>query len=191
MSKTLLILGAGGHGRSLAEAALASKQWADVVFLDDNWPNLKEVMGYPVLGKVTEIAVKALHCDGAIAAVGNNVVREQWITFINHSHIKLVSIVHPFTWVSPSAEIDAGSAVMAGAVIGAHAVLGKGVIVNAGAVVDHDAKLDDLVHLGVGVKLAGGVIVGRLAWLQAGCCAGYNVTVPEAEVYTPGTILGI
>lgn len=36
--KTLLILGAGGHGKSVAETALLRGEWESVVFLDDAWP---------------------------------------------------------------------------------------------------------------------------------------------------------
>ena len=78
---------------------------------------------------------------------------------------------------------------MAGAVVGTHVTLGKGCIVNANATVDHDAVLEDFAHLGVGVQLAGGVVVGRGAWLQAGCSAGYGVVVSSEAVMKPGTAL--
>lgn len=99
MSKTLLVLGAGGHGKSVAEAALLGGEWESVIFLDDAWPDVTEALGCEVLGKVADIASVASRCQGAIAAVGNNAVREQWVDLIERAGIELVTIVHPKAWV--------------------------------------------------------------------------------------------
>lgn len=188
--KTLLILGAGGHGRSVAEAALLSKEWDKVVFLDDAWPDVTEALGCKVLGKVVDIFSIADQCEGAIAAVGNNAVREQWIAILEQAGVDLVSVAHPRAWVSPSAKVGAGTAVMAGAVVGTLSEVGRGVIINANATVDHDVVMEDLSHIGVGVQLAGGVRVGARAWLQAGSSCGYHVNVAPGALHGPGTVLG-
>jgi len=187
--KTLLVLGAGGHGKSVAEAALLRGEWESVIFLDDAWPRTTEALSCKVVGKVADIGKVAAQCQGAIAAVGNNAVREQWIGLIEQFGVELVSIVHPKAWVSPAAKLGVGSAVMAGAVIGTASEVGNGAIVNANATVDHDVQMGDLSHIGVGVQLAGGVKIGARAWLQAGACCGYNVQVAEGEMVLPGTAL--
>lgn len=187
--RTLLILGAGGHGKSVAEAALLSGEWSKVFFLDDAWPEVTEALGCEVLGKVADIESVASRCQGAIAAVGNNAVREQWIDLIELAGIDLVSITHPKAWVSPSAVVGAGTAVMAGAVVGTVSEVGKGVIINANATVDHDVVMEELSHIGVGVQLAGGVRVGARAWLQAGSSCGYYVVVEPGVKLGPGTVL--
>lgn len=188
--RTLLVLGAGGHGKSVAEAALLSKEWDKVAFLDDAWPAVTEALGCQVVGKVSDIASIADECQGAIAAVGNNAVREQWIEQIELAGVELVSVVHPRAWVSPSAKVGAGTAVMAGAVVGAVSEVGRGVVINANATVDHDVVMEELSHIGVGVQLAGGVRVGARAWLQAGSSCGYNVVVEAGVLHGPGTVLG-
>lgn len=190
MTRTLLILGAGGHGKSVAEAALLSGEWQAVCFLDDAWPGAQQALEWPVLGKPDAIADWAAQCDGAVASVGNNRVRQQWTQMIVQAGVPLVSVVHPRAWVSPSAVVGAGSTVMAGAVVGTASTLGEGVIINSNATVDHDVVLGDYAHLGGGVHLAGGVKVGDGAWLQAGSCCGYNVTVPAHTLHGPGSVLG-
>src|SRR5690554_7571843 len=157
MDRTLLILGAGGHGKSVAEAALLAGVWQNIVFLDDAWPQVSEAFGFAVAGKVSATAEWQGRCQGASAAVGNNVVREQWIGHIEGAGIELVSVIHPRSWVSPSAVIGAGTAVMAGAVVGTVSSLGKGVIVKSNATVDHDVVIGVYAHMGVGVLVAGGV----------------------------------
>lgn len=190
MDRTLLILGAGGHGKSVAEAALLSGEWQDILFLDDAWPSVSLALDCPVVGKTEAVGEWVSKCQGAIAAVGNNSVRHSWVELIEHAEIELVSIIHPRAWVSPSAVIGAGTAVMAGAVVGTVSSVGKGAIINCNATVDHDVVMDDFSHLGVGVQLAGGVKVGAAAWLQAGSSCGYSVVVEAGVVYEAGTVLG-
>lgn len=189
--KGLLILGAGGHGKAVAEAALLSGDWDSIAFVDDRWPSLQEFFGWPVVSNAVNLSEIAPAWVFAIAAVGNNLLREQWLQTIRATGLKLATVIHPAASVSLSAQVGQGSAIMALAMVGTDAQLGEGVIVNAHATVDHDAKLGDFAHLGVGVHLAGGVQIGNHAWLQAGSCAGYHVVVPDRMVCKPGTILDV
>lgn len=191
MAKTLLILGAGGHGKAVAEAALLSGVWHRVLFVDDRWPTMQDSFGLPVVSYIAGLNQFVVLAQGAIAAVGNNTVREQWCAAIEHAGLELVSIVHPRAYVSSSVALGAGTAVMALAMVGVDARVGQAAIINANATLDHDAVLGDFAHLGVGVQIAGGVQVGARAWLQAGCCAGYNVVVPDSENVPAGTALRV
>lgn len=187
--RTLLIIGAGGHGKAVAEAALLSGNWQRIVFADDRWPELKEWAGWPVVAKGADIVHLRASVQGAIAAIGNNGLRSRFVQVIDAAGFPLVSIIHPRAYVSDSALLGAGVTVMACAMVGTDARVGKAAIVNASATVDHDAALGDFAHLGVGVQLAGGVRIGARAWLQAGCCAGYGVKVADDAVLAPGAIL--
>lgn len=187
--EALLIIGAGGHGKAVAEAALLSGVWQRIVFVDDRWPQLTECSGWPVIGDVAGLAALDIDVAGAIAAVGNNALREQCVRAIRAAGLPLLSVVHPRACVSGSASVGAGTAIMALAMVGVDASLGEATIVNAHATVDHDARLGDFAHLGVGVQISGGVEVGCRAWLQAGCSAGYRVVVEDGAIYAPGTVL--
>jgi sugar O-acyltransferase (sialic acid O-acetyltransferase NeuD family) len=187
--RTLVIIGAGGHGKAVAEAALLSGEWQRIAFVDDRWPELLETFGWPVVTDLAGLAALDIPVAGAIAAVGNNAVREQCVKAIHAAGLPLVSVVHPRACVSAAAVIGAGTAIMALVMVGVDAVIGKGAIVNANATVDHDANLGGFAHLGVGVQLAGGVKIGARAWLQAGCSAGYRVVVGDGVVCAPGTVL--
>lgn len=189
MNKILLILGAGGHGKAVAEAALLSGDWQSVLFLDDRWPQLQESLGFPVVADIAELAGACQQAQAAIVAVGNNALREQWMEAVRAVGLPLTTVVHPQACVSPSAQVGEGCAIMALAMVGVDVRIGSGAIVNAHATVDHDASLGDFAHLGVGVQIAGGVHVGARAWLQAGCCAGYRVVVPDGAQVGPGMAL--
>lgn len=187
MARTrLLVVGAGGHGRSVAEAAELSGQFAVVGFLDDSLPAGETVLGVPLLGPVASMADHRATADQTIVAIGNNTVREKLMHQLAEAGFEWATVVHPRAIVSPSAVLGKGSAAMAGAIVGTEARLGVGSIVNCGAVVDHHATVDDFGHLGVNASMAGGTVLGRGAWMQAGSALGYGVKVAAGITLAPG-----
>jgi sugar O-acyltransferase (sialic acid O-acetyltransferase NeuD family) len=184
--KRLLIVGAGGHGRSVAEAVLANGNFMLSGFADDAAPTLKEVWEVPVLGPIDHLADYRRHADAAIVAIGNNRLREELQGRLAAAGFDLAVVIHPRAIVSSTALIAAGSAVMAGAIVGTEAQLGEGVIVNCGAVVDHHCRVDSYGHLGINACMAGGSFLGRRAWMQAGSALGYRVRIEADMVLSPG-----
>jgi sugar O-acyltransferase (sialic acid O-acetyltransferase NeuD family) len=180
--RRLLIVGAGGYGRSVAEAVDAAGDYAIAGFVDDAAASLAQVGSYPVLGTTADIKTYRAQADLAIVAVGNNDLREVLTNKLLATGFELVTVIHPRAIVSPSAVIGFGGAIMAGAVVGAGARLGCGVILNCGAVVDHDAQVHDFAHLGVNACMSGGAVLGRSAWLQAGVALGYGAVVADRVV---------
>lgn len=188
--KRLIVIGAGGHGRAVAESAALTKRWDCIAFLDDSFPQVSSRHPeWPLLGRSGDASGILTEQDECIVAIGNQGTRHRLVQGLLASGKRLASVVHPRAWVSPAAIVGPGAAIMAGAVIGCQARVGLAAIVNANATVDHDAVLEDFAHIGVGVQLAGGVIVREGAWLQAGVCAGYGVVVPAQAIVAPGTAL--
>jgi len=187
MVKTrLLVVGAGGHGRSVAEAAELSGQFEVVGFLDDALPVGKSVLNVAVLGPMDSTGHHRAVADQTIVAIGNNAVREKLMQQLAAAGFVHATVIHPRAIVSPSAVLSEGSAVMAGAIVGTEARLGVGSIVNCGVVVDHHAIVEDFGHLGVNASMAGGTVLGRRAWMQAGAALGYGVKVPAGVRPAPG-----
>lgn len=183
----LLIVGAGGHGRSVAEAVLMADQFRLVGFADDGaFARGEAVWDLPVLGPATEFENYASHATHAVLAIGNNVLRQKLFAQLQAAGFALASVIHPKAMVSPRAQLCAGVAVMAGAIVGTEATLGQGAIVNCGAVVDHHAHVHEFGHLGVNACMAGGSVLGALAWMQAGSAIGYGVQVAAGTVLKPG-----
>lgn len=187
--KRLLIVGAGGHGRSVAEAALASGDFDTLGFIDDAADKVSQVWDYPVWGKISDLERYRINADLAIVALGNNVLREKLCDQLLAAKFKLATILHPRSIVSPRSKIGPGTAIMAGAIIGTEAHLGTGVIVNSGAVVDHNARVHDYGHLGVNACMAGGTTLGRASWIQAGSSLGCSVEIGAGVVLPAGSAL--
>lgn len=184
--RRLIVVGAGGHGRSVAEAALASGEFELAGFLDDAFPSLKKVWDFSVLGTTADISRSREFGEAAIVGIGNNDLREAIFAQLLAAGFELATVLHPKAVVSPSAGLGVGCTIMAGAIIGTEAQLGKGVIVNCGAVVDHHCLIEDFGHLGVHAAMAGGSLLGRGAWMQAGSAVGCGVKIGAGVVLAPG-----
>ena len=71
------------------------------------------------------------------------------------------TIIHPFSWISPSAQIGAGTVVFGGVVVNANSRIGENCILNTSCSVDHDGNIASHVHLCPGVRLAGNVMIAE------------------------------
>lgn len=166
--KKLIIIGASGHGKVIADIAVRNG-YEDIVFLDDD-ESLKECAGFPVIGKTGE--AKEMEGD-KIVAIGNPKIRER----IQKDISGVITLIHPDAVISRRVKIGEGSVIMAGAVINTDVVIGKGCIINTGASVDHDCKIADYVHVSVGAHVAGTVHICERTWIGAGATVSNNVNI--------------
>ena len=145
----LIILGAGGHGRVVADIAEQTGKYDEVVFLDDNSNYDK------VIGKCSDyIKVKSQDTE-MYPAFGNNQGRVDWENKIEGAGIKLAKIIHPLAYVSPKADIADGCVIMPYAIVNTSTVVKKACIINIGAIVDHDCILEEGCHLAPGAIVKG------------------------------------
>lgn len=166
--KKLVIIGASGHGKVIADIAVKNG-YEDIVFLDDN-ENVKECAGFPVVGMVGEAEI--IEGD-KIIAIGNAKIRE----CIQRNLKNMVVLTHPDAVISRRVEIGEGSVLMAGTVINSDTVIGKGCIINTGASVDHDSRIEDFAHISVGAHVAGTCKIGQRTWIGAGATVCNNISI--------------
>lgn len=172
-----MILAAGGHARVVAETALASGYAASIAFLDDR--PLTSVLGWPVIGPLSlayEPSIKD-RFSSAFVGIGDAALRLRWIDRLKLIGYTLPVLVHPTSWVSPSAQLGPCTAVFAQSAVQAQADIGCGVIINTGCSVDHQVLLGDGVHVCPGARLAGDVQVGSCTWIGIGSCVKQSITI--------------
>ena len=191
----LIIVGASGHGKVVADIAKLSG-YRDIVFLDNN-PEIKECAGYPVLGPDT--MVKDLEGDLFIA-VGNAEIRRRLMD--REAGRSFPVLIHPSAVIAEGVKIGDGTVVMAGTVVNPDTKIGKGCIVNTSSSIDHDCVVEDFSHIAVGAHLCGTVHVGKGTWIGAGATVSNNVdicgkcmigagAVVVKNIDMPGTYVGV
>ena len=164
----LVIIGASGHGRVIADIARLNG-YEDIVFLDDN-KEVKECGGYPVIGDSSTAP------DGEIVvAIGNARIRKMLME--RYSDRVMPVLIHPHAVIARDVNIGSGTVVMAGAVINPDTVIGAGCIINTCSSVDHDCNVGDFVHVAVGAHLCGTVNVEESTWIGAGATISNNINI--------------
>ncbi|BFM16485.1 acetyltransferase [Maricurvus nonylphenolicus] len=181
----LLILGAGGHGKVVADAALLSG-WKSVSFLDDRWPTFSNLNDWNVVGAFQDLEKYVESFQGIFVAVGSNRLRSNLLIRLESLGAPITSIIHPSAIVARNVVIGQGSACLAGAVINIGSTVGRGVIVNTGASVDHDCVLGDFTHVCPGARIAGGVHIESCGWVGIGSSVIENICIGSEVVIGAG-----
>ena len=173
----LLIIGAGGNGRVIADIASNSGDWSRIAFLDDHAVDGGADSRWPVLGPCDSFVSRTADHDAVALGFGDNVLRHQWLQRVDgHGH-RLATIIAKTATVSAHADIAPGTIVMPGAVINIGASVGRCGLINTGSSVDHDCLLGEAVHVAPGARLGGGVRVGDRSWIGIGSSIRNDLTI--------------
>ena len=170
MKKKLLIIGAGGHGKVVADVAKSMNKYQEICFLDDN--EIKNFI-YPILGTSSE-ACKYINTHDIFVAIGNQNVRE---SIMEKLGVDCVTLIHENAILGTDVKIGAGCVIMPGVVINTGTTIGKGVIVNTCSSIDHDCVINDYCHISVGAHVCGTVNIGIRTWIGAGATVINNISI--------------
>ena len=181
----LVIVGASGHGKVIADIA-EKVGYTDIVFLDDN-PKVELCGIYKVVGGC-KLAAAYKNAD-FVVAIGNTEVRRKIQSELIAMGLHIVSLIHPAAVIAPNVKIGDGTVVMAGAVINPCTEIGQGCIVNTCASVDHDCRIGDYVHVSVGAHVAGTVIIGDNTWVGAGATVINNIKITADCMIGAGAVV--
>ncbi|MBN9600239.1 MAG: acetyltransferase [Afipia sp.] len=185
MSGRLAIVGAGGHGRVVADSA-TELGWS-VEFFDET--RTGRVRDWDVVGKFANLLQRAQEFDGVIVALGDNRTRMDCLNRLRGVSAPLVTIIDPTARVSRRAMIGEGSFLAAGSIVNVAADIGAGCIINTGASVDHDCRIGEGVHLSPGVHLSGTVEIGACSWLGTGSSVRHNIRIGANVIAGVGSVI--
>lgn len=179
--KNLLIIGASGHGKVVADIAKLNG-YKTIYFLDDD-KNVKQCGSYDVIG--TSFDADRLEGD-VFVAIGNAVFRKR---FSEKYKVRLTTLIHPGAVIAEDVQVGKGTVIMAGAVINSGTVIGNGCIINTGSTIDHDCDIGDYVHVAVGAHLCGTVEVGNNTWIGAGAIVSNNIVICNSCTLGAGAVV--
>lgn len=187
VSRRLLILGAGGHGRAVADLA-GEVGWTVAGFTDR-----ADVRRAGVLGTDAEVGAlaRAGAIDAAVVGVGNSALsrRAELFRLLHDCGLAVPSIVHPRAVLARSCRVGAGSVVFGGCVLGAGVEVGVNGVCYSGVIVEHDCRIGDHCYLSPGVVLSGQVTVEQTAFLGAGAVVVPGVRIGAGAVVAAGAVV--
>jgi len=170
------IVGAGGHGRVACEIfELMHGTEHTVLFFDDD-AEKDEVLGYQVVGTLEDLLADRT-CSRLFVAIRDNRARAEIVEKLAQEGRPFLTLVHPFSALSPHAHIGHGTIAIAGTVVNAEATVGTHVILNTQCSVGHDCRVEDFAQIAPGVNLGGGSVIEQGAFIGIGA-----KVAPEARV---------
>jgi len=182
----LVVYGAGGHGRVVADAARAAE--LEVMgFLDDAVPAGQQVLDWRVLGDLDWL--QGRHNISVALGIGANDVRRQVADKLERAGAALATVVHPTAVLSPYAEVGPGVVVFALAVVNVGARIGRGAIVNTGSILEHDVAIGDFAHVASNAALGGNARVGADAMLGTGAVVLPGRAVGDRSIVGAGAVV--
>jgi len=187
--KPLIIWGAGGHSKVIAEAIQQSSEYQIAGYVIDEVSS--DEMGGVTIYKSFEQAVEHLHQthESLILGFGDIEARKKLIERLQRESIHFATIVHPVAHVLGGAKVGEGCFIAAGGIVGVQANLESHCIVNTGASVDHDCFLAENVQLGPGARLGGGVRVGANTFIGMGACVAPSINIGTHAVIGAGSVV--
>ena len=162
MSKKLLIIGAGGHGKVLADTVLENSIYSLSGFADSTVPvGTSVIAAHKVITNLNKPEEWNSMAEYFIVAIGNNKIRSEWYEKAA-KFLKPANIFHPSAVVSKFAKIGEGTVILARSVVNSGTVIGKNGIINSMVLVDHECVIGDHVHIAQGTIVGSNCIIGDL-----------------------------
>lgn len=185
MNEQVIVIGASGHGKVVADIVRRSGDTL-LGFLDDNEALPPKIAGIPVLGKVADYV---RYPDVFfVIGIGNSAIREKIARQLDG--VRWYTAIHPSAVISAlDTQIGVGSVIMANAVIDPSAHIGAHCIINTSAVVEHDNHIGNFAHISVGAKLGGTVSVGAHTWVGIGATVSNNVSICDHCMIGAGAVV--
>ena len=187
--KPLLLLGCGGHARSLIDLIEAAGQWRihGLVGLPEHVGT--NVLGYTVIGTDADLPSLRGICPAAVLAIGqlpDPAPRQRLAALLDQLGFHCPVLLSPHAVVSRHARLGAGTVVAHGAIVNAGSEVGAHCILNSRALIEHDVQLGDHCHVSTGALVNGGVQLGPGSFIGSGAMLREGLQLPSGTVISAG-----
>lgn len=189
MNKRILLIGGGGHCKSVLDSLLDVNEYVKIGIIDKIENNGDTIMGIPILGCDDDLY--NLYNEGyhyafvTVGSIGKPSLRIKLFNMLSEIGFEIPNIIDLSSKISKHAEISKGVFIGKYAIVNAGAVIHKGAIINSGSIVEHDCKIGAFVHLAPGAVLGGEVTIGDYSHI------GSNVTVKQQVCIGSNSVIGM
>ena len=177
---TLVILGAGGHGKVCAEIAAVAGGHRAIEFSDNQ---SESGVAYQD-ADLPSLQAGSFEFFIGLGQTGTGATRARLFAWLEQHALPIATLSAPSAWVSRSATVGRGTLIANMALVQASATIGENCIVNSRALIEHDAVVGDHVHVSTGAIVNGGAHIGDRCLIGSGAVVNHGVAV------CPDTIIG-
>jgi sugar O-acyltransferase (sialic acid O-acetyltransferase NeuD family) len=182
------VIGSGGHGKVVCDAALEARLGMPLGFIDDDRSRVgMQVLGVPVLGSLDMLSPS----DEVVLVmgIGDNAARRRAYEHAVRHGYTVLSVMHPSAIIGREVQIGNGAVLLARATVNAGTRIGENAILNTACSVDHDCEIGAHSHIAPGATLAGSVVVGEQTVVGAGAVAIPGVRIGASAMVGAGAVV--
>lgn len=181
----IVILGYGGHGKSVADSIISQGKYKIVGYTDIEDKQQDNITYLGSDNKLEEIFARGVsNAVLGIGFMGKSLIRNKLYEKAKHIGFHFPSIIDPAASIAINAVIKEGAFVGKRAVVNAGAIVGKMCIINTGAIIEHECVVGDFTHVAVGAVMCGQAEIGENAFI------GANATVLQGVKICSGSMIG-
>jgi sugar O-acyltransferase (sialic acid O-acetyltransferase NeuD family) len=190
--KSIILIGAGGHCRSVIDVIECIKEF-DIKGLIDVTKNVgKKVFGYPIIGSDDQLPGIVKDNMLCLVTIGQDKLPDVRVRLFNHLiglGANFASIISPLARVSPYASIGKGTIVLHHALVNAGTRIGDNCIINSGSLIEHDCRIEDHVHISTAAVVNGNVKVGKKSFIGSNSVLRQGIQIGENSVIGAGAVV--
>lgn len=190
-SKRLLLIGGGGHCRSMLDSLLRLGEYDEIGIIDRE--SESQIFGVPVIG--TDSDLPRLFAQGwhdaviTLGSIGAPARRRMLFQELSEIGFRFPPVVDPSALIGVGAEIGDGTFVGKRAVINSGTRVGRCAIINTGAILEHDCSIGDFAHIAPGCTLCGQAAVGENTHVGAGSVVRQRLHIGAGTLIGAGSVV--
>lgn len=190
MERPLILVGGGGHCKSVLEAA-ESAGYNILGVLDMPEEVGKKILSTKVIGTDDDIPsyVDMAEFIITVGFIKNPAIRIKLYNRIKEAGGKFATVIASTAYVSKYATIDEGTVVLHQAFVNAGAKIGKNVILNTATNIEHDAVIGDQCHISTGTMVNGDCKVGNNCFIGSQSVLANGITIGDDIIVGAGSLV--
>jgi sugar O-acyltransferase (sialic acid O-acetyltransferase NeuD family) len=189
MKKKILLIGGGGHCKSVLDSLLELNEYQEIGIVDKKENIGQSLYGIPFIGCDDDLQTLFHsgfdHAFITVGSIGNSSIRQKLYHQLIEVGFDIPSIIDSSARVSASARIEPGVFIGKLCIVNAGASIEKGAIINSGSIIEHDCQIGEFAHIASGAVLSGEVVIGK------GSHIGANSTIKQQIQIGENTIIGM
>jgi len=174
----IILVGCGGHSRSVADVLILNDPTVTLLFVDENARDNEKLYGFDVVRHIEPMGRPYFF------ALGDNTQRKMKYDEIGGSG--LISVISKKAHLGHKSTVGKGCFIANYCHIGPEAEIGENTIINTSAVIEHEVKIGNHSHIGPRAVVSGRSSIGDLAFIGVGAVVKDNITICSGVIIGAG-----
>lgn len=193
MSKKLLLIGGGGHCKSVLDCLLYENQYDEIGIIDNKDKIGSLVLGIPIIGCDDDLS--NLYNKGyrfafvTLGSIGDASLRINFFNILEKIGFEIPNIIDTSAVMSGHINMEKGIFIGKNATINAGASIGKGSIINTSSIIEHDCIIGEFAHIAPGSVLCGEVKIGESSHIGARSVIKQQVNIGTNTIIGMGSVV--